>query len=327
MSAALPVAEPSTVARSGGAELLVLGQLEGATAAELAARYPTRVVEAAEEVAVALDAAAEVRVIVVRSPFRVTRETMERCPRLRGIVRAGSGTDNIDLAAAAERGIPVQTTPLAATSVAELAFALLLALARQIVPMHASVVAGEWRKWEAMGIELAGKTLLVVGFGRIGREVARIGAAFGMAVQVADPTIDRPEKREALAASGAVARTLADALPEADAVVLCCPLNGATRGMLGAAELGRMRRGALLVNVARDELVDTDALLDALRGGRLGGAAIDGFSGPAAVRAELVAHPAVVATPHIGAQTREAHARIGRRIACLVDELLTPEHS
>lgn len=307
-------------------ELLVLGQIEPSVAARLAERYAARVVEHAAELEGALEGAAGTRLIVVRSPFRVTRETMDRCPRLRAIVRAGSGTDNIDLAAAAERGVLVHTTPLASTSVAELAFGLLMAVARQIPLMHRSLGDGEWRKWEAAGTEITGSTLLVVGFGRIGQAVARIAGGFRMRVLVADPSPHKPEKQQALRETGATVVALDEALPRADSVILCCPLTAATRGMLGAAELGRMKEGAILVNVARDELVDGPALLAALRGGRLGGAAIDGFSGPGAVDAELMAHPRVVGTPHVGAQTREAHDRIGRQIERLVDELLTPEH-
>jgi D-3-phosphoglycerate dehydrogenase len=321
---AAPAAHAPRAARP--AELLVLGQIEPSVAARLAERHGVRVVEDSAALESALEGAASTRVIVVRSPFRVTRETMDRCPELRAIVRAGSGTDNIDLAAAGERGVRVLTTPLASTSVAELAFGLLMAVARQIPLMHRSLCEGEWRKWEAAGTEITGSTLLVVGFGRIGQEVARVAGGFRMRVLVADPTPHKPEKEQALRETGATVRALDEALAHADSVILCCPLTPATRGMLGAAELGRMKRGAILVNVARDELVDGAALLDALRGGRLGGAAIDGFSGPNAVDAELMAHPCVVGTPHVGAQTREAHERIGTQIERLVDELLTPEH-
>lgn len=310
---------------AGVADLLILGQLDAATVGRLARSFGVLEVLAPDELERA-PGLEEVRAIVVRSPFRVDAALIRRCPRLRAIVRAGSGTDNIDLEAAAGRGIRVFTTPMAGRSVAELAFGLALAVARQIPRLHHSLAAGEWRKWAAVGSELGGKTLTVVGFGRIGRSVASLAKGFGMEVLVVDRSPGTPEKSRALRAVAGRATTLDAALPRTDVLVLCCPLTAETRRMIGAEELGRLPPRAILVNVARDQLVDTPALLDALRSGRLGGAGIDGFADRERATRELAADPRVVVTPHIGAQTLEGHDRIGREVERILGGLLDGEH-
>jgi len=245
--------------------------------------------------------------LIVRSATRVTRELLAGAPRLRVIGRAGVGVDNIDVDAAAERGIQVVNAPtgnvLAAT---EQTFALLLALARRVPAADASMKRGEWDRKRFRGVELAGKTLGIVGFGRIGQRVAARARAFEMNVVACDPKID-PAVAERL---DVPLLALDDLLPLADVVTLHTPLDRSTRGMLDAARIGRMKPGALLVNCARGGLIDEAALVAALESGRLAGAALDVYDEEPTPRQELVRHPLVVAAPHLGAQTREAQVRV-----------------
>lgn len=245
--------------------------------------------------------------LIVRSATRVTRELLAGAPRLRVIGRAGVGVDNIDVDAAAERGIQVVNAPtgnvLAAT---EQTFALLLALARRVPAADASMKRGEWDRKSFRGVELAGKTLGIVGFGRIGQRVAARARAFEMNVVACDPKID-PAVAEQF---DVPLLALDDLLPLADVVTLHTPLDRSTRGMLDAARIGRMKPGALLVNCARGGLIDEAALVAALESGRLAGAALDVYDEEPTPRQELVRHPLVVAAPHLGAQTREAQVRV-----------------
>ncbi len=245
--------------------------------------------------------------LIVRSATRVTRELLAGAPRLRVIGRAGVGVDNIDVDAAAERGIQVVNAPtgnvLAAT---EQTFALLLALARRVPAADASMKRGEWDRKSFRGIELAGKTLGIVGFGRIGQRVGARARAFEMKVVACDPGID-PVVAERL---DVPLLALDDLLPIADVVTLHTPLDRSTRGMLDARRIGRMKPGALLVNCARGGLIDEAALVAALESGRLAGAALDVYDEEPTPRQELVRHPLVVAAPHLGAQTREAQVRV-----------------
>ncbi|MGH2671223.1 MAG: NAD(P)-dependent oxidoreductase, partial [bacterium] len=213
------------------------------------------------------------------------------------------GTDNIDVDAATRRGILVLNTPESSTtSAAEHTMAMLLALARRIPGAHASVARGEWTREAFVGSELHGKTLGVVGLGKIGAEVARRAQAFGMHVRAHDPYIS-PDRA---ARVGIDLLGLDDVLAGSDIVTLHVPLTARTRHLLGAAQLGRMKAGALVVNCARGGLIDEAALLDALNDGHLGGAALDVFEQEPPVAAALLQHPKVVATPHLGASTHEA---------------------
>lgn len=263
--------------------------------------------------------------LIVRSATRVTRELLAGAPRLRVIGRAGVGVDNIDVDAAAERGIRVVNAPtgnvLAAT---EQTFALLLALARRVPAADASMKRGEWDRRSYRGVELAGKTLGIVGFGRIGQRVAARARAFEMMIVACDPKID-----PAVAARLAVPLlALDDLLRISDVVTLHTPLDGSTRGMLDAGRIARMKPGALLVNCARGGLLDEAALLAALEAGRLAGAALDVYDEEPTPRRELVRHPHVVAAPHLGAQTREAQVRVAietaERVVAALAELVPP---
>ncbi|EEG09921.1 NAD(P)-dependent oxidoreductase [Pseudogulbenkiania ferrooxidans] len=257
--------------------------------------------------------------VVVRSATRLGAQQLAAAQRLRLIVRAGVGTDNIDLAAAASQGIAVLNTPKASTgSVAELALGMLLALARRIPQADAAVKSGGWPKKEfSDGIELAGKTLGIIGVGRIGGALGRCAAALGMVVVGADKAAEPVGRFEGLALL-----SLEALLACADFVSIHTPPSKAGRAVIGKKEIARMKDGVLLVNCARGGLVDEEALLTALDSGKVRGAALDVFAGEPPSDLRLARHPHVICTPHLGASTREAQARIGVEIAQLMLEQL-----
>lgn len=245
--------------------------------------------------------------LVVRSMTRVTRAVLEAGRDLRVVGRAGIGVDNIDVAAATERGVLVVNAPTAnLLSATEHTFALLLAAARNVPAADASMKAGEWDRKRFVGLELHGKTLGIVGFGRIGQKVAERARAFGMEVVAADPYLDPGVARRI----DVELVELAALLARSDVVTLHTPLTESTRGILSAERIRAMKPGALLVNCARGGLVDEAALVEALDSGRLAGAGLDVFAEEPPRDPALARHPKVVATPHIGAQTGEAQTRI-----------------
>ncbi|MCS7159231.1 MAG: phosphoglycerate dehydrogenase, partial [Gemmatales bacterium] len=259
--------------------------------------------------------------MIVRSGTRVTAELLERPGQLRAIVRAGVGVDNIDVAAATRRGIVVMNTPGGNTvSTAEHTWALILALVRHIPAADASVRAGQWDRQRFVGTQLAGKTLGVVGVGRIGREVVRRALAFDMKVLAYDPflTAERAAQLGIEAAS-----SLQVLLPQCDIVTLHVPLMEQTRHLIGAREMSLMKRGAFLINCARGGLVDESALIEALQSGQLAGAALDVFSEePPRADWPLLKLPNVVLTPHLGASTVEAQTSVAREAAQLIVDFL-----
>jgi phosphoglycerate dehydrogenase-like enzyme len=230
----------------------------------------------------------------------VTRRVLEAGP-LRVVVKFGTGTDNIDLAAAGELGVKVSSTPSAnALSVAELTVGLLLALARHIA-LHDRLARA--RSWERRsGIELAGKRIGIVGYGAVGREVARIAGSLGMDVVAHDPFLQEADVELV---------DLGTLLGTADAISLHVPLSESTRDLIDAEALERMRPGTLLVNTARGGIVDEQALAEALRSGRLAGAAVDVFAEEPPWDSPLVGLDNVVLSPHAGAATAEAARRAG----------------
>jgi D-3-phosphoglycerate dehydrogenase len=250
---------------------------------------------------------------IVRSRTRVDAPALDRAaPRLRVIGRAGVGTDNIDLAAARRSGVAVVNAPEAGTiAVAELTLGLMLCLARQIPAAEAAVRRGQWPKGELVGSELHGKTLGLVGLGRIGREVARLAAAFGMRRIAFDPYLTD----DAVRSGGAEPMELEALLAASDFLSLHLPLTEATRGMFSAEVLARCKPGARLICAARGGLIDEAALLNALDDGRLAGAALDVFEREPPGESRLVQHPRLVLTPHLGAQTVEAQERVAVEIA------------
>lgn len=257
--------------------------------------------------------------LVVRSGTRVTREILARPGRLRVIGRAGTGVDNIDLPAATRAGIVVLNTPGGnAVAAAEQTVALLTALARNVPQAHAALKAGRWDRKGHVGVELTGKTLGVVGLGRIGREVARRAAGLRMQVVGHDPLVTA----EAAADMGVAYRDLPTLLAESDFVTLHVPLTPKTRHLLDADRIAAMKPGARLINCARGGLVDEAALLRALRSGHLAGAALDVFEDEPPAADGVVSHPGVVVTPHLGASTVEAQRRVGVEIAGKVRDYL-----
>ena len=250
--------------------------------------------------------------IVIRSETRLTADLIERAGRLKVIGRAGVGVDNVDVDAATRHGIVVANAPdSTVVSAAEQTVGLLVALARNIPQAHAALKQGRWERSRWSGVELAGKTLGVLGFGRIGQQVARRAIGLGMHVVGYDPFVGDDRFREAGAERAASAEAV---LGAADFVTLHLPLSDETRGMINREAIASMRDGARLINAARGALVDEDALAEAIRSGKLAGAALDVFSeepytGP------LLELDNVVTTPHLAASTDEAQDRAGVIIA------------
>ncbi len=265
--------------------------------------------DASEAIRQALPAA---EVLIVRSKTAVTGDFLDQAPALKIIGRSGTGVDNIDLAAATRRGIIVMNAPVAnSTSAAEHTIGLMLSLVRRIPQANASVREGKWERQKFLGVELYEKTLGVVGYGRVGIEVVKRALSFKMQILVYDPFV-----------SDVVAQELnirlvkfEELLSQSDIVTLHVPLTAATKKLIDFRALVLMKQGAYLINSARGELVDEAALLSALKSGKLAGAALDVFADEPHPNQELVTLPNVVATPHIGAATVEAHEKVGIDIA------------
>jgi D-3-phosphoglycerate dehydrogenase len=251
--------------------------------------------------------------VLVRSSTTLDREVLQGMTRLRVIGRAGVGVDNIDVQAATEQGIAVFNSPSGNTiSAAELTLALMLAAMRKVAAADRSMRTGHWDRKRFRGAELQGKTLALVGAGRIGAEVARRCLAFGMRVIAYDPYLQE-ERARRLEIQGV---SLETALREGDVVSLHVPLTDATRGLMGARELGLMKPTAVLINAARGGVVDEDALVDALREERIAGAALDVYSSePLAEDHPFLSLDNVVLTPHIGAATQEAQHNVAYEVA------------
>lgn len=259
-----------------------------------------------------IETIADYHALVVRSRSKVTQQVIEAGRQLRVIGRAGVGVDNIDVQAAKAHGITVVNSPLAATNaVAEHTLALMLALARQIPQADASMKRRQWEKTAFMGSELNGKTLGILGLGRIGTRVASLAQAFEMVVMAYDPLITEDEIRR----RGVAPAPFQQVLANADYISLHLPLSETTRGMLGAEQFKVMKKGARLICTARGGVVDEMALRAALDDGTLAGAALDVFSSEPPPPGSIAEHPKVVATPHVGAQTQEAQMRAGLEIA------------
>jgi D-3-phosphoglycerate dehydrogenase len=249
--------------------------------------------------------------LIVRSATKVTAEVLALAPELKVIGRAGVGVDNVDVEAATRRGIVVANAPESnVVSAAEHTVGLLVALARNIPQAHAALREGRWERSRYGGVELADKTLGVLGLGRIGQQVARRALGLQMKVVGHDPYVSEERFREI----GVEPVGFDDVLERSEFITLHLPLNEATRGAIGAAQFQRMRDGVRIVNAARGELVDEAALIAALESGKVAGAAIDVFaeepySGP------LLTAPNVVVTPHLAASTDEAQDRAGLIVA------------
>ncbi len=266
-----------------------------------------------------VDVAHDADVLIVRSRTHIPARVINALPNLKIIARAGAGLDNIDVSTARARGIQVINAPNANTlAVAELTMGLIIALARHIPAADASMKQGRWEKKRFLGSLLDGKTLGIIGFGRIGRQVARRAMAFGMRVIVNQPRLTP----ELALSEGVTPYDLYDLLEIADFVTLHVPLRPENRGLIGRKELAHMKPGAYLINTARGGVVDEAALLDALNEGRLAGAALDVFQNEPRPNPQLISHPRVIATPHLGASTHESQRNAAVTIAeAIVKEL------
>ena len=250
--------------------------------------------------------------LIVRSETKVTSEVVGAGKRLQVIARAGIGVDNIDLDAATNMGIAVVNAPTGNTIAAvEHTLALMLALARNLPQAHQSVKQGLWNRREFMGVEVRNKTLGIIGLGRVGSEVARRAQSLAMQLKACDPFVS-PDYARLL---GVELVSLDRLLAESDFVTIHTPLTDGTHQLIGARELDLMKPGSRLINVARGDLVDESALLEALEGGKLAGAALDVFAQEPPGESPLIMHPKMIVTPHLGASTEEAQREVSMEVA------------
>jgi len=247
--------------------------------------------------------------ILIRSATQLTAELIERAGRLKAIGRAGTGVDNVDIAAATRRGIVVANAPESnSVAAAEHTLALAMALFRNVPQAHGALVEGRWDRARYKGAELYGKTIGVVGFGRIGQLVAKRAQAFETDVVAFDKFVSAERFRE-LGVEGL--ESLDELFGRADVVTVHVPKTPDTIGLVDAAAIAKMRDGVRIVNCARGELVDLDALLAGLESGKVGGAALDVFPSEPFTEHPIFSRPDVVVTPHLGASTAEAQDRAG----------------
>ncbi|MBN2506959.1 MAG: phosphoglycerate dehydrogenase [Verrucomicrobia bacterium] len=265
----------------------------------------------------------DVDAMVVRSETKVTRKVIEAALRLKVVGRAGVGVDNVDVDAATQRGIVVMNTPSGNTiSTAELSFSMLMALARKIPQAHASMKAGQWDKKSFKGTELHGKSLGVLGMGRIGTEVARRAMAFGMHVIAYDPYLSLSRAK---ALHVELAERLDEVFGRADFITVHMPLSEETKDMLDAEAFARMKPGVRVINCARGGIVNEEDLIAAIQQGKVAGAALDVYmKEPLAQDSPLRAVPEIIMTPHLGASTAEAQDNVGIEVAeAITDYLVT----
>jgi D-3-phosphoglycerate dehydrogenase len=253
--------------------------------------------------------------LIIRSATRVTAGLLARAERLVVVGRAGIGLDNVDVETATQRGVMVVNAPESnILSAAEHTLALLLAQARNVPQAHAALVQGRWERSRWEGVELADKTLGVIGFGRIGRLVAQRAAAFGMRIIAHDPYV-APERVRQLSIEVV---ELDDLLAQSDFITLHVAKTAETVGLLNADRLAKAKHGVRIINVARGGLIDEAALADAIRSGQVAGASLDVFAAEPTTDSPLFALPQVVVTPHLGASTREAQDKAGDTIAEMI---------
>ncbi|MDR3763462.1 MAG: phosphoglycerate dehydrogenase [Acidobacteriota bacterium] len=299
---------------------IVVAEKIAPAAMQLLQAIPGAEVLTPEEFAAAPEAAvAGADALIVRSAVQADAALIDAGQSLRVIGRAGVGVDNIDVETATRRGIVVMNAPGAsAVSVAELTLGLMLTMARHIAKADQSTRAGKWEKKSLQGTELAGKTLGIIGLGRIGTEVARRAQAFGMKVIGSDPYLSPARAKEL----NIELVTLEQVYAQADYLSLHLALTHQTAGMIDAGALAQMKKGVRLVNCARGELVDEAALEAALRSGHVAAAALDVFHEEPARNTGLLSAPNLVATPHLGASTKEGQEAVGIQIARQVRDYL-----
>jgi D-3-phosphoglycerate dehydrogenase len=267
------------------------------------------------------NALAEFDGAICRSGVKITAESLEGNRRLRAIVRAGVGTDNIDRAAATRAGVVVMNTPAGNTlSTAEHAVTLMLALSRNIAPAYQGLIEGRWDRNKYMGAQVAGKTLGVVGLGRIGIAVAKRAQALEMRVLGYDPFMAKDKAKEL----GIEAYdTVDEMLPLVDYLSVHTPLTDETRNMIDRAQLDRLKPGVRLINAARGGIFNEGALVEGLKSGRIGGVALDVFTEEPCTKSPLFGMPGVLCTPHLGASTEEAQTQVAVEAVNLLVDFLT----
>lgn len=246
--------------------------------------------------------------VIVRSDTRIDEDIIAAGKRLKVVGRAGMGVDNIDVEAATRHGVRVMNTPHAnSVATAEQTLALMLAASRHTVQAHNSVTAGQWERSQFVGTELFEKTLGIIGFGYIGRLVARRAQAFGMKVVAFDPYVPT----ETGAEFDVKLLPLAELLAAGDVITLHAVVTPETKGMINAETIAAMKDGVILVNVARGKLIDEQALAEALKSGKVAAAGLDVYQEEPPIHSPLIGLPNVVDTPHLGASSREAQRRVG----------------
>jgi len=267
--------------------------------------------EAFGEVTQDLGRVAEAEIVIVRSKTKVGKDMIDKAPKLKFVIRGGVGVDTIDVPYAESKGITVVNTPEASSvAVAELAFAMMAAMPANIVPADVSMKEGKWLKKELERTELMGKTLGLVGIGRIARELALRAKAFGMRVIAYDKYVEKSDAAEMT--------SLEQVYAQADFISLHTPLTDETRGMINAASIAKMKKGARLINTCRGQVIVEADVAAALKDGRLAGYAADVFDKEPPEGSPLLSAPNALLTPHIGASTEENLVRLGD---CIVDRV------
>ena len=258
--------------------------------------------------------------VIVRSQTKLTEDVIEEASKLKIIGRAGVGLDNVDIGAATRKGVIVMNAPGGNTiSTCEHTFALILSLARKVPFGHASLKKGEWNRSKFKGIEIYSKTLGIIGFGRIGKEVAKRACAFGMEVLVYDPFITQ----EAVDNLGVKSVELKELLTKSDIITVHTPLTAETKGLISSSEISLMKKDSFIVNCARGGIVDEEALYEALDSKKIAGAALDVFTKEPPDNVKLIKMDSLIVTPHLGASTQEAQVNVAVEIAhCIKDALL-----
>jgi D-3-phosphoglycerate dehydrogenase len=258
--------------------------------------------------------------LIVRSATKVTKEVIDAAAKLKVIGRAGVGLDNVDLAAATQKGIIVMNTPGGNTiSTAEHTMSMILALSRNIAQANASTKKGEWKRSKFMGVELYGKTLGIIGLGRIGKEVAKRALSFGMKILAYDPFLSR----EAAESVGVEIAELKELLQKSDYITVHTPLTDDTKHLISKEQISMMKKGVRLINCARGGIIDEQALASAVKEGQVAGAAIDVFEKePLSAESELLKVDNIVITPHLGASTEEAQVNVAIEVSEIVRDAL-----
>ncbi len=300
-------------------KVLITDQVEDACVATLSAEGLEVVLRPGISESELFSIVSEYDALIVRSSTKVSGQVIAYAHKLRVIGRAGAGVDNVDVDAATRRGIIVMNTPGGSTvSTAEHTIALLLALARHIPQANSSLKLGKWEREKFVGVELSGKTIGIIGLGKIGREVAKRCQGFGMKVIGYDPILST----EVAVKLGVELVDVDEIYPRSDFLTVHVPLTPETRKMIGEQELRRCKRGVHIINCARGGIIDEDALLKFLESGKVAGAALDVFTKEPPGNHPILQHESVIATPHLGASTEEAQEKVSVQIAVQVADAL-----